>query len=355
MNSILDHLKVFGCALIAGVLMAATLLQAQPQSTPFWAQTNFSSEVSPQMAGFGSRGVHVHDPSTIVKCGDEFWVFYTGRGIPSFHSKDLEKWERGPRVFTNAPAWIDEAVPAHRGNSFWAPDIIHLGDRYLLFYAVSTFGKKVSAIGLATNPTLDPSDAHFRWTDEGMVVQSTTNDDFNTIDPAVSQDATGSLWLAFGSFWSGIKLIQLDPDTGKRIAPESPMYSLAHNDSIEASYIYRHEDFYYLFVNWGLCCRGTNSTYEIRTGRSKQITGPYFDADGVDLMADGGSPFLKTSGPFIGPGQAGIISENGTNWFSCHFYDGTRRGLSMLAVLPLRWETNGWPKIILPSGQFQVK
>jgi arabinan endo-1,5-alpha-L-arabinosidase len=350
MNLIPDHRKKFGGALmIAVVLMTETLLPAQTQPVAFRAETNFSSEVSAQMAGFGSRGVRVHDPSTIIKCRDEHWIFYTGRGVPSYHSKDLVKWEAGPRVFTNAPAWTDQAVPGHRGNNFWAPDIIHLGDRYLLYYAVSTFGKRVSAIGLATNPTLNPNDPEFQWTDCGLVIQSATTNDFNTIDPAIFQDGDGKLWMSFGSFWSGIKLIQLDPKTGKRIAPDSPIYSLAHNDSIEASYIYRHDDFNYLFVNWGLCCRGTNSTYEIRVGRSKKITGPYFDADGVDLLNDGGSPFLKTSGPFIGPGHAGIISENGTNWFSCHFYDGTRRGMSTLAMLPLQWKTNGWPEIISHS------
>jgi arabinan endo-1,5-alpha-L-arabinosidase len=350
MNFIPNHRKMFGCAfVVAVVLMAETLLHAQTRPVPLWAKTNFNSEISAQMAGFGSRGVHVHDPSSIVKCGNEFWIFYTGRGVPSYHSKDLIKWEIGPRVFTNAPAWTDQAVPEHRGSYFWAPDIIHLGGRYLLYYAVSTFGKRVSAIGLASNPTLDPNNPKFHWTDCGLVIQSAETDDFNTIDPAVSQDADGKLWLAFGSFWSGIKLVQLDPKTGKRITPDSPMYSLAHNDSIEASYIYQHDNLYYLFVNWGLCCRGTNSTYEIRVGRSKKITGPYYDADGVDLVNDGGSLFLKTSGPFIGPGQAGIISENGTNWFSCHFYDGTRGGISTLAILPLQWDTNGWPEIVTHS------
>jgi arabinan endo-1,5-alpha-L-arabinosidase len=347
MNSLPNHGKNFGSALLVAVtLMTRTLLQAQASSNELWFQTNFSSEVSAQMAGFGSRGVHVHDPSTIIKCGNEFWVFYTGRGVPSFHSSDLVKWEAGPRVFSNAPAWTDEAVPRHRGAYFWAPDIFHVGDRYLLYYAVSTFGKQVSAIGLATNPTLDPQDPKFQWTDCGLVVQSTETNDFNTIDPAITQDADGDLWMAFGSFWSGIKLIQLDPNTGKRIAPDSPMYSLAHNDTIEASYIYRHDDYYYLFVNWGLCCRGAKSTYEIRVGRSKKITGPYVDTDGVDLMNEGGNKFLATSGPFIGPGHAGIIVENGTNWFSCHYYDGTRNGLSMLAIRPLQWNANGWPEII---------
>jgi arabinan endo-1,5-alpha-L-arabinosidase len=330
-------------ALLAVALQTRNGL-AQNQSA---ATNHFGLESQPAVrleTAYGRR-VHAHDPSTIVKCGDEFWVFYTGRGVPCYHSKDLKTWEPGPRVFSKAPAWTAQAVPSHTSNYFWAPDIIHLGDRFLLYYAVSIFGKNVSAIGLATNPTLDPKDPEFHWTDFGPVIQSAETNDFNAIDPAVCRDADGKLWLAFGSFWSGIKLIGLDPQTGRRIAPDSPVYSLAHNDSIEAAYIYPHANFYYLFVNWGLCCRGTNSTYEIRVGRAQKITGPYLDESGTDMLTDGGSPFLKTSGAFIGPGHAGIISDNGADWFSCHFYDGTRGGRSTLAVLPLRWDANGWPEI----------
>jgi len=322
--------------LMAGILFLVQTGRAQTQPD---ANTN-------ELAQFGNRGVRVHDPSAIIKCKDEYWIFYTGRGIPSYHSTDMVKWERGPSVFTNAPAWTAQAVPENHWIFYWAPDGIHLGGRYLLYYAVSSFGKNGSAIGLMTNPTLDPADPRFKWTDRGIVVQSVNRkDDFNAIDPAASRDANGNLWLAFGSFWSGIKMIQLDPQTGKRIAPNSPMYSLAFNDSIEASYIHHHGAYYYLFVNWGLCCRGTNSTYEIRVGRSPKITGPYLDKDGADMMTGGGSSFLGSRGPFIGPGQSGIYSENSTDWFSCHFYDGTRHGQSMLAILPLRWDTNGWPEI----------
>jgi len=320
-------------------------------ASDFPQNTNFNSRVPPEMAAFGSRGVRVHDPSTIVKCDGEYWVFYTGRGVPSYHSKDLLKWEPGPPVFTNAPAWTDAAVPEHRGDYFWAPDVMRVGNRYLLYYSVSTFGKKVSAIGLVTTPTLDPANPAFHWTDHGLVVQSTATNNFNTIDPAVSLDAAGKLWLSFGSYWSGIKLIQLDPETGKRIAPDSPMYSLAHADSIEASYLYHHDGYYYLFVNWGLCCRGTNSTYNIRIGRSREITGPYLDRSGVNLLDGGGTLFLGSEKAFIGPGHAGIFSENGANWFSCHFYDGTRGGIPTLAISPLRWNKDGWPEITRRSSR----
>jgi arabinan endo-1,5-alpha-L-arabinosidase len=339
-NNLIQNRRKFFFWMTAAIALLAVALPTQPG----FAQ---NKSAAAQPAPFGSRNIHVHDPSTIVKCGDEFWIFYTGRGVPSYHSKDLLAWKPGPRVFSKAPAWAKKAVAGQRGDYFWAPDIIHQGDRYFLYYVVSIFGKNISAIGLATNPTLDPADPKFQWTDCGLVVQSVGTNDFNAIDPAVCRDADGKLWLAFGSFWSGIKLVELDPQTGRRLAPDSPVYPLAHNDSIEAAYIYPHEKFYYLFVNWGLCCKGTNSTYEIRVGRAQKITGPYLDADGVDMLADGGSPFLKTSGAFIGPGHAGIISAYGADWFSCHFYDGTRGGKSTLAILPLQWDTKGWPEITI--------
>jgi arabinan endo-1,5-alpha-L-arabinosidase len=119
-----------------------------------------------------SRGIVTRDPSSIVKCNDEYWVFYTGRGVPSYRSKDLVKWERGPAVFTKAPEWIASVVPENRNMSYWAPDIIKVGDRYLLYYSVSSMGKMTSAIGLASNPTLDPNDPAYEWTDEGVVVRT---------------------------------------------------------------------------------------------------------------------------------------------------------------------------------------
>jgi arabinan endo-1,5-alpha-L-arabinosidase len=291
----------------------------------------------------GRRDVSTHDPSTIVQCKDEYWVFATGRGIVSRHSTDLIHWSPGPPVFASIPSWTTNAIPGNHGH-FWAPDVIHWRNRYLLYYAVSTWGKNTSAIGLATNPTLDPSASDYAWADHGPVIQTTSTNDCNAIDPAITADSDGKLWLAFGSFWSGIKLVELDPATGKRVATNSPIYSLAHHDMIEASYIYRHDSYYYLFVNWGQCCRGVKSTYNIRVGRGQRITGPYLDKDGVDMLLDGGSLVLASSGPFIGPGHAGIISTGGNDWFSCHFYDGTRDGSPTLALLPLRWDDAGWPE-----------
>lgn len=304
----------------------------------------FPAGEAERLLKLGNRNLGVHDPSTIAKSGDDYWIFWTGNGVLSAHSKDLVTWTRGPQVITNTPSWTTN-VSGFRGRNFWAPDVLKFGDRYLLYYSASAFGKNTSGIGLTTNPTLDPTDPNYKWTDQGMVVGSGTNVDYNTIDPAIAADADGGLWLAFGSFWSGIKLIQLDPKTGLRIAPDSEMYSLAHHSSIEAAYIYHHDKYYYLFVNWGICCRGYSSTYEIRVGRCDKITGPYLDREGKDLLLDGGTKMLATDGAMIGPGHAGILEESGKSWFGFHFYDGTQNGASKYAIRPMHWDKDGWPQI----------
>ncbi|HWY74152.1 MAG TPA: arabinan endo-1,5-alpha-L-arabinosidase [Verrucomicrobiae bacterium] len=286
----------------------------------------------------------IHDPSTIVKCKDEYWVFGTGRGLLSRHSKDLKTWEAGPHVFPTIPEWTTNTITKNRG-VFWAPDVILHSNEYYLYYAVSSWGLKTSAIGLATTPTLDPADPRFHWTDRGVVVQTGDRQNYNAIDPAVTRDAEGKLWLVFGSYWSGIKLVQLDSATGKLASTNAPVYLLAYHGTIEAAYLCHHENYYYLFVNWDHCCAGTNSTYNIRVGRSEIITGPYLDRAGVDMLQDGGSLFLGREGRFIGPGHAGIISVGADEWFSYHFYDGEDNGKAKLGIRRLRWENDGWPRL----------
>src|SRR5215831_10450445 len=176
--------------LVGGIAISSFYLVHSALPVQVQAQSNAApaARVIP-----GNRDARVHDPSAIIKCKNEYWIFYTGRGIPSWHSKDMIKWEHGPAVFTNAPGWTAQAVPRNHWMHYWAPDIIHLGDRYLLYYAVSSFGRNDSAIGLATNPTLDPADPEYQWSDRGIVVQSSAKDDFNTIDPAACLDSQGRL------------------------------------------------------------------------------------------------------------------------------------------------------------------
>jgi Glycosyl hydrolases family 43/Concanavalin A-like lectin/glucanases superfamily len=288
----------------------------------------------------------VHDPSAAILYNGRYYVFFTGQGISSKSSADLKYWTAGPSVFSSPPAWTTSAVPGFTGD-FWAPDVIYFNGLYHLYYAVSTFGSQVSAIGLATNPTLDPSDPSYQWTDQGPVIESTTGNQYNCIDPSVTFDTSSNLWMSFGSFWNGIYMVQLDPNTGL-IDTSSPgriheAFDNAPGDPIEASYLYHHGNYYYLFANWGQCCAGINSTYNIRVGRSSSITGPYLDRNGVNMVSGGGTLFLKTTGKFIGPGQIGILDDDGTEYFGYHYYDANNNGAPTYDLEPLSWTADGWP------------
>lgn len=280
----------------------------------------------------------------MILCEGRYYVFTTGRGIPIKVSTNKLHWSSAGTVFpvNRAPAWTTNAVPLFDG-TFWAPDIVHVNGRYLLYYSVSSWGSQVSAIGLASSPTLDSSRPDYGWTDHGPVIQSGVGDPYNCIDPSVLLDENGRLWLAFGSYWQGIYVVELDPQTGLRAQPQTSPVRVAWNDQIEAAHLYRRGGYYYLFVNWGTCCAGVDSTYQIRVGRSVSPTGPFRDRNGVSLVQRGGEVFLESTGRFVGPGHAGVYREGDQYWVTFHYYDGLDQGTPKLGMARLDWTEDGWP------------
>ncbi len=305
------------------------------------------------------------DPSTVVKSGGTYWVYGTGRGIPQFSSTDRRHWTFQGPVFSNAPAWVADAVPANMHNNAWAPDIHFFQGRWHLYYAYSSFGSKVSGIGVATNDSLDPKS----WTDQGLVVRTGKDTNYNAIDPCIFLDGTGKPWLSFGSYFSGIKLIAIDPATGKSAVGDATVYDIATRphtppNAIEASCVYYHAGYYTLFVAWDGCCAGPKSTYNIRMGRSRSVTGPYLDKAGKDMEEGGGTLFLGSVGdngsgrPIddeVGPGHAGILEDGGDTYVSYHEeWARDRGGKTTLNLSKLAWDTNGWPRLVLDPGPYQL-
>ena len=179
------------------------------------------------------------------------------------------------------------------------------GDRYFLYYSAPGTQPK-SAIGLLIGKTLDPGSPDYKWEDGGPIVWSDGVEDSNAIDPGVLRDPTnGTLWLTYGSYFGYIRLVELDPKTGKRLHPERKPVNIAINS--EASIMIFRDGWYYLLVTHGSCCAGGNSSYNIRMGRSKKVTGPFVDNMGVDMIQGGGKLFAGSSGRHIGPGHFGLI------------------------------------------------
>jgi arabinan endo-1,5-alpha-L-arabinosidase len=294
----------------------------------------------------------VHDPA-ILKDGGTYYLFATGNlgdseGLLALRtSADLTNWQlRGPS-YRQLPAWTATAVPGAAG--MWAPDILRVGNEYRLYYSVSTFGSNRSAIGLATASVLDPGAPAANWVDRGPVIQSVPTDNYNAIDPMVFSDADGRMWMAFGSFWSGIKLIQLDPATGLRLPGDTlrPLASRPNPGAVEAPFVIRHDGFYYLFVSFDFCCRGASSTYNTVVGRSQSPTGPYLNRDGRSMLDGGGTPVLASgqgSGArFVGRGHVAILQDAAGDHIVYHAYDTGRNGLPTLQIQRLTWDAAGWP------------
>jgi arabinan endo-1,5-alpha-L-arabinosidase len=295
----------------------------------------------------------VHDPS-IVRAGKTYYVFSTGHQgqpggiVPVRTSEDLQHWQLRGAVFAAVPAWASEAVAGARG--VWAPDISFRNGEYRLYYSVSTFGQNRSVIGLAVNPRLDPETPSAGWTDKGKVIESGSGDDFNAIDPNAFDDGQGREWLVFGSFWSGIRMIRLDPATGLRLAGDMNVLALARRprpDAIEAPFLIRHGDYYYLFASFDFCCRGAKSNYYTMVGRSKDVTGPYVDREGKKMMEGGGFIVLHAqldpTKRFVGPGHSAVLSDGGRDYIVYHAYDTKADGAPTLRIQRLGWSADGWP------------
>ena len=172
---------------------------------------------------------------------------------------------------------------------------------------------------------------------------SKVTDDFNAIDPFRMDASDGRAFLTFGSFWSGIKLSELAPETGK-LKPNAPLVALAsrHGGAIEAPSILEREAKFYLFVSFDQCCKGVASTYNIRVGRAARIEGPYLDRDGQAMLDGGGSLLLAGAGRFIGPGGQEPVKISTGDMLAYHYYDGESGGVAKLQLSPIGWTPDGW-------------
>jgi len=286
---------------------------------------------------------NVHDP-TMIQADGVYYLVSTGPGIPIRCSKDMKGWALCGRVFSANPAWVVEAIQGVQ--DLWAPEIVAHNGKYYLLYAASTFGSKISAIGLVTNTTLDPTSPNYAWIDQGLVISSQKTDHFNAIDPNLVFDQDGQPWLVFGSFWGGIKMARLDPATLKPI-PGEELISLAANpgsDAVEGAFISWRDGFYYLFMSHDFCCQGVNSTYNIRVGRAETISGPYLDRNTLPLMVGGGTLVYKGSDRWRGPGHNSIYIEGDTYYLVYHAYDANAGGTPSLRIEALIWDADGWPQ-----------
>jgi arabinan endo-1,5-alpha-L-arabinosidase len=323
---------------MALVCLAILLLLATPLH---------AADLQPKLTG----DTRIHDPS-IIEVEGRYAAFGTGeqgiyRGAVKVKtSPDGVNWTDAGAIGKGLPKWAIGAL-GYQPTNIWAPSISRRGGTFFLYYCLSSFGSNASAIGLMTNASFDPASPGEGWQDQGLVLMSTARDDFNAIDPSRIDVSDGRAFLVFGSFWSGIKLRELNPATGMLIRDDTPTFALAgrQGGAVEAPSVLEHARKFYLFVSFDQCCKGVGSTYNIRIGRADRIEGPYLDRDGKDMMQGGGSLLLGATGRFIGPGGQEAVKTSKGEMLAFHYYDGEDAGASKLQFSPLQWTPDGWPEL----------
>lgn len=309
--------------------------------------------------------ISVHDPVIIIQ-DSLYYIFCTGMGIANWSSKDMVHWKREKPVFAEAPRWADNVVPGF-DNEIWAPDISYYNGLYYLYYAVSAFGKNTSAIGVATNTTLHTNDPNYKWVDHGEVIRSIPGKtNWNAIDPNLITDNNGNPYLAFGSFWEGLKLVKLQKNRLKVAQSMSKLPTIAsrkrpdglngnHSDNpvdagdnaIEAPFIFKKNNYYYLFASIDYCCKGINSTYKMIVGRAEKVQGPYLDEAGIPMAEGGGNLLLKGDKNWYGVGHNAVFTGQNIDYLVFHGYDASDNGKPKLRIEKLSWNAKGWPVVAL--------
>ena len=346
----------------ADLMLAAVALVATPWLPAAQAQEPIALQLTGDYPG-------THDPS-IGREGNTYYVFATGLAPDGGQfaircSSNLIDWKLCGHVFDDIPAWIHETSPGTK--ELWAPDISFFNGKYHLYYAYSLFGVNTSGIALATNESLDPKSPKYHWKDEGLVLRSTAEDDFNAIDPNIVLDDKGQPWLSLGSFWSGIKMRKIDPATGKLSGTDMRTYALASRkppehpepakpglppdwQAIEAPFVVQHDGYYYLFVSFDLCCRGLKSNYRTMVGRSRLVTGPYVGREGVPMLQGGGTSLLVANQRWLGPGGESVLQRPEGDIIVFHAYDALT-GKPALQISNLTWKDD-WPHAaVATTGQ----
>lgn len=335
-----------------------------------WAVSSSGQSEPKRRRPFQIDALHpdVHDPVMAKGENGRYYIFSTGMNVGVISSADMKEWTQEPPALSETPAWAVDTVRGYRGHT-WAPDISYHRGLWHLYYSCSTFGKNGSAIGLAVNKTLDPQSPDFKWEDKGMVIASHRRiDNFNAIDPNLIVDQKGNPYLTFGSFWDGIQLVKLSkkdfqtpvekPHTiarrmGRKLTlaelNDVQNYTVEGNDTIEAGenaieapFIFKHGDYYYLFVSFDYCCRGERSTYKTVYGRSKKVTGPYLDKKGQPMERGGGTLLFGPDAEFFGIGHCAVYEWDGQSYFLSHAYEKAHNGRAKLFLRPISFDAEGW-------------
>lgn len=297
-----------------------------------------------------------HDP-TMFRDENGYILMSTNNNLAMSTSEDMVKWASKGRALSDKPnwdSWLHQAVGG-KHDGIWAPDLFRMGNKYGIFYCGSVFGQRTSAIGLATNSKLDFSNPSAGWADQGEIVRTTNSNNYNAIDADVVQTANGEYWMTYGS-WNagGIRLVKLDPNTGKQASDDKTNYMIASRGGkgIEGPSLIEHDGKYFLFTAWDVCCKQGNeieqTTYKTAMGRADKVNGTYYDRSGKKLNDGGGTILMQRYSRYVGPGGGEAFKDLNRIRFVHHYYDLTGDKYNHIHIRDVVFTDDNWPEMGQP-------
>ncbi|MCR5378947.1 MAG: family 43 glycosylhydrolase [Fibrobacter sp.] len=291
-----------------------------------------------------------HDPD-IIRYEDGYALATTDNHMLMQFSEDAYNWKNGEPAMPQFSQWLYDYAP--NMIDIWAPDIHYVGEEYRMYYCGSEMGIRSSGMGFMSSKEIDPTKPGYGWTDQGEVIHTVKTDAYNAIDAAVLKDLDGKVWMAFGSWGTGIHILELDETTGK-VKNGAKMQNIANRggSGVEGASLIEHDGYYYLFTAWDNCCKKgadlENNSYKTTVGRSNRIDGGYVDRSGKALLNGGGTILLSRYGRYYGPAGGEAFQDVNRQRFVNHYYDKNDGGNSYIQVRDIVYTDDGWPELGQP-------
>ena len=303
------------------------------------------------------------DPAVILAPDGHYYAYATQTlregtwiNIQVARSADLVHWDFLGDAMPQKPDWARET------QDLWAPFVLQDGDRYLMYFSATHDAchdpERGHCLAVATSDS--PTGP---FVDMGVPLLLGVG--FEYIDPMVFVDPDSGKWLLYwGSGFHPIRVQELGDDR-MSFAPGSEATNLIWPNPdgfprlVEAAWVIRHDDFYYLFYSGDNCC-GPDAEYGVMVARSRCPTGPYEtleEARGVPH-----SLMLFKSARWLAPGHNSIVTDKaGDTWIIYHAIDVNRprqrqedeiNSRRIMLIDKIQWR-DGWPFVGTPSDESQ--
>ena len=304
------------------------------------------------------------DPAVILAPDGFYYAYGTQTlrdgqwiNIQVARSKDLLTWHDLGDALPKKPHW------ARTTQDFWAPSVIFDGSTYFMYYSATPDTCRDGpdhALAVATSNTPDGP-----FVDMGEPLLAGKR--FHNIDPmAFDCPVTGKRLLYWGSGFEPIKVQELSENRTSFAPGSKPIDLIWPNPKkgafprlVEASWVIRHDGFFYLFYSGDNCC-GPHAEYGVMVARSESATGPFETLEQAKGVPH--SLMLFKSERWLAPGHNCIAEDRaGQAWIIYHAIDVNRprqrqedeiNSRRILMIDRIEWK-DGWPHVGTPSEEPQ--